>query len=135
MRGERISINNYEKIRNLVKIERNSAMKQKLYFLCFVGKDGQSFERAVEAIGIDVSTGYKWIKRWNGKGYKGLLPSQNKGGRPPKLSKEDLEYLKEILGSKDYWTTKEVRGIIKEVFMKELSEDQVKRVLRDKLGM
>jgi len=61
--------------------------------------------------------------------------SKNKGGRPPKLSKDDLEDLREILKSKDYWTTKEVRVIIKEVFKKELSEDQVRRILREKLKM
>ena len=36
---------------------------------------------------------------------------------------------------KGYWTTKEVKRLLKEIFMKELSEDQVRRILRDKLGM
>ena len=62
-------------------------------------------------------------------------PSPNKGGRPPKLAEEDLEDLRNILESKGYWTTKEVKRLLKEIFMKELSEDQVRRILRDKLGM
>jgi len=72
---------------------------------------------------------------WNDLGYEGLLPSPNKGGRSPRLTDEDLEDLRGILEFKDYWTRKEVVVLIKEVFMKKLSEDQVRRILRDKLGM
>jgi transposase len=135
MRGEKISIKNYEEIEGLIKREKDPRIKQKLSFLYIVGGNGLGFSKAVEAVGIDLSTGYKWVKRWNNEGYEGLLPSKNKGGRPPKLSKDDLKDLREILKSKDYWTTKEVKVIIKEVFDKELSEDQVRRILRDKLKM
>ena len=72
---------------------------------------------------------------WNDLGYEGLLPSPNKRGRSPRLTDEDLEDLRGILEFKDYWTRKEVAVLIKEVFMKKLSEDQVRRILRDKLGM
>ena len=135
MRGERISIRNFEEVRSLLKSEKDPVVKQKLSFLLFAGEDCLYFERAVEATGIDITTGYKWIRTWNDLGYEGLLPSPNRGGRPPKLTDEDLEDLRYILESKGYWTTKEVTVLIKEVFMKELSEDQVRRILRDKLGM
>jgi len=64
--------------------------------------NGSDFSKAIEAIDIDVSTGYKRVKRRNKGGYEVLLTSKNKGGRPPELSKDDLEDLREILKSKDY---------------------------------
>ena len=135
MRGERIQVRNFEDVGSLLKSEKDPVVKQKLSFLVVAGEDCLYFERAVEATGIDITTGYTWIRMWNDLGYEGLLPSPNKGGRPPKLTDEDLEDLRNILESKDYWTTKEVTVLIKEVFMKKLSEDQVRRILRDKLGM
>ena len=135
MRGERILINNYEEIKALLKTEKDLSVKQKLSFLLFTGEDCLDFEKAVEATGIEISTGYKWIKSWNKSGCKGFLPSTNRGGRPPKLTDKDLKDLRSILRSKDHWTTKEVTVLIREVFKRELSEDQVRRILRDKLGM
>ena len=135
MRGERISIRNFEEVRSQLVREKDPVVKQKLSFLVVAGEDCLYFERAVEASCIDITTGYKWIRTWNELGYKGFLPSPNKGGRPPKLAEKDLEDLRNILESKGYWTTKEVKRLLKEIFMKELSEDQVRRILRDKLGM
>jgi hypothetical protein len=43
-------------------LEKDVVAKQKLSFLYLVGKSGLDFESAVEAIGIDISTGYKWIR-------------------------------------------------------------------------
>jgi transposase len=135
MRGERIHVRNFEEVRAQLVSEKDPVVKQKLSFLLFAGEDCLYFERAVEASGIDITTGYKWIRTWNELGYKGFLPSPNKGGRPPKLTDDDLEDLQDILKSKDFWTTKEVRVLIKEIFMKELSEDQVRRILKEKVGM
>lgn len=40
-----------------------------------------------------------------------------------------------MLEQKEYWTTKEVRELLRERFQVDLSEDQVVRILRGKLGM
>ena len=90
MRGAKISIKKFEGIRDLLKREKDQRV------------NGSDFSKAIEAIGIDVSTGYKRVKRRNKGGYEALLMSKNKGGRPPELSKDDLEDLREILKFKDY---------------------------------
>jgi len=104
-----------------LKREKDQRVKQKLSFLYLVGANGSDFSKAVEAIGIDVSTGYKWVKRWNKGGYEALLPSKNKGGRPPKLSKDDLEDLREKLKMRlskpyphDYRRPEDAERILKE---------------------
>jgi hypothetical protein len=101
MRGERIQVRNFEEIRAQLVSEKDPMVKQKLSFLLFAGEDCLYFERAIEASGIDITTGYKWIRTWNELGYKGFLPSPNKGGRPPKLTDDDLEDLQDILSSMD----------------------------------
>ena len=83
-------IKKFKEIRDLLKREKDQRV------------NGSDFSKAVEAIGIDVSTGYKWVKRRNKGGYEALLMSKNKGGRPPELSKDDLEDMREILKSEDY---------------------------------
>jgi len=40
--------------------------------------NGSDFSKAVEAIGIDVSTGYKRVKRRNKGGYEALLTSKKR---------------------------------------------------------
>jgi hypothetical protein len=55
-------------------------------------------------------------KDWNEKGYDGLLPSQERGGKPPRLKEKDIERLQELLQQKDFWKTKEVRFIILKEF-------------------
>ena len=59
----------------------------------------------------------------------------NSGGRPPKLDEVDLEELRDELKQKDYWTTQEVKGKLLEKFGVDLSEDQIRRILRNKLNM
>jgi putative transposase len=63
---------------------------------------------------------------------EGGLPA---AGRPPKLGEKDLLKLEESLRKKPYWTTQEVRRLVKDEWGIELSESQVRRILRDKLGM
>jgi hypothetical protein len=51
------------------------------------------------------------------------------------LGKEDIERLKGYRKERPFWTTKEVRHQILERFNIELSENQVRRILREKLKM
>ncbi|MBW9220964.1 helix-turn-helix domain-containing protein [Methanothermococcus sp. SCGC AD-155-M21] len=80
------------------------------------------------------ATGYSWLKRWNSKGYEGLIPEFG-GGRPPKLTKEQKEKLKEILNEKDSWTTKEVQKLIEKKFGVEYSSYHVRRILKSLHGI
>ncbi|MCW7070227.1 MAG: hypothetical protein OCU17_06480 [Methanophagales archaeon] len=62
MRGERISIRNFEEVRSQLVREKDPVVKQKLSFLVVADEDCLYFERAVEASCIDITTGYKWIR-------------------------------------------------------------------------
>jgi len=130
-----IRIRNPEKIKQLLSQEKDLKVKQKLSFLNLVANHHLSVKEATQALGIAISTGYKWVRDWNTKGYQGLLPSSGKRGRPPRLKEKDLERLRELLSQKDGWTTKEVCQLIREEFQVELSYHQVRRILKYKLKM
>lgn len=135
MKGEKITVKNAEEIKKEIKKEKNPKTKIKLIFLNFVSFYPNEFENICELCGVATSTGYQWIRAWNEKGYESIKEKENKGGRPPKLSKEDLEHLKEKLNEKDHWVTKEVKGVIKQEFNVELSDDQIVRILKEKMKM
>ncbi|CEG12396.1 conserved hypothetical protein [groundwater metagenome] len=78
---------------------------------------------------ISNQTGYTWLNQWNKYGYEGLIPHFN-GGRPSKLTKEQLEQLKEKIKSKGDWMTSEVRALIKKEFDITYGNRQVSRILR-----
>ena len=105
---------------------------RKLLFIKFL-YEGKSVPEASAAVGINKVTGYKWLEEWNENGLEGLKPKYG-GGRPPKLTKEQIEALKTILKTRDDWTTKEVRELIKDMFGIEYSLRHVSRILKS-LGM
>jgi hypothetical protein len=51
------------------------------------------------------------------------------------LEKEEIERLKRFLQERPFWRTKEVQELIKERFGVKLSENQTRRILRNKLKM
>jgi len=109
MRGERVKIKNVKEIKDRLKAEKEGNTKVRLIFLNLIAYEGVNFKKACKCCGIVESTGYSWIREWNGERYKGMKSKEGERGRPSKLSKEGLEKLKEILKEKPYWTTKEVR--------------------------
>ncbi|GAB6163107.1 IS630-like element ISDra3 family transposase [Desulfothermus naphthae] len=136
MKGERIKVKNAEELKEKLKGEKKDNILVKLIFLNLI-REGIDFEKACSGCGIAQSTGYLWIREWNQEGYKGIKgKGRGKGGgRPNRLSEEDLKKLKELLKKRAYWTTKEVRALIKDTFDIEYSQDHVVRILRDKLKM
>lgn len=130
-----VEIRNPEEIVQRLSEEKSLLVKQKLSFLNLVANYRMSVKEATRALGLGLSTGYKWIKDWNEGGYQGLLPSPRRGGRPPRLKKEELDRLRRLLQGRSYWTTKEVRHLIQEEFGVQLSCAQVGRILREKLKM
>jgi hypothetical protein len=55
-------IKNYKQIKRLVKEEKDPKVKTKLILLNLAGKGDMSVENACDAVGIDTSTGYRWIE-------------------------------------------------------------------------
>ena len=135
MKGERIKLVKPKEIRSRLRHEKDDGIRLKLVFLNAVANFSIDLESACSMCGIAVSTGYLWIRNWNEEGYDGIKDKPNSGGRPPKLDEEDLEELRAELKQKDYWTTPEVKGKILDKFGVDLSEDQVRRILRNKLDM
>ena len=60
-------------------------------------------------------TGARWAERWNDGGVGELAPGHG-GGRPPKLTVEERQRVRDHLGADQPWTTEEVRSIIEEQF-------------------
>jgi transposase len=132
---ERIEITEKEKISEYLKREEEPEVKIRLIALNLISSCGMSVKEACEAVGIPMRTIYGWIWAWNKEGYEGLKNKPPSPGRPPKLGKEEIERLREYLKERPFWTTKEVRVLIKERFDVDISEDQVRGILSDKLEM
>jgi transposase len=135
MKGDRIEIAKRKEIRARLRHEKDDRARMKLVFLNAIANFSMDLETACSICGIATSTGYLWIRNWNEEGYEGIRIKPNPGGRPPKLNEEDLGKLKEELKKKDYWTTQEVKVQLLEKFGVDLSEDQVRRILRSKMNM
>jgi transposase len=93
--------------------------------LCFV-KNLYSGDNTVEAasrVGMSDATGVRWSDAWNKEGVEELRPNWD-GGRPPKLSKDKLPELEELLqrGAEsfgyvgDRWTSRRVKEVIEQEF-------------------
>lgn len=135
MKGDRIQVKNSEEIEKRLPVETDARIKPRLIFLNAIANCGVSYDLASKICGLNLSTGYVWIRKWNAEGYEGLKDKKTRTGRPPKLDKDDMIKLKEILKTKDYWTTKEVQKVIKDQFDVDLSIFQVIKILREKFDM
>ncbi|PWR69509.1 transposase [Methanospirillum stamsii] len=86
-------------------------------------------KEACKLVGISPGTGYTWQDRWNSEGYAGLIPKYA-GGKPAKLSDIEKDQLYEILHTRNFWTTSEVRELIFLKFSVNYSMDQIRRILK-----
>ena len=121
-----------KELRRLIRLEKDKRVHERLLFIHHLYM-GASVPDACEFMCIALQSGYNWLKAWNQAGYTGLKPRFG-GGRPPKLTPEHREMLREALGSKDHWLIGEVRDLIARRFNVEYSQRQVTRILRE-LGM
>ncbi|MFH7836328.1 MAG: IS630 family transposase [Candidatus Aenigmatarchaeota archaeon] len=122
-----------EELIKAIKVEEKRVrVLQRLYFIKFL-YEGMTVEQASQKIGVTKAVGYQWLNRWNEKGYEGLIPKFG-GGKPSKLSKDQMAELKNMLKSRELWALNEVMSLILEKFGVVYSERQVRRILK-KLGM
>lgn len=115
-----------------IRIEKNTKVQQKLYFIRFRYL-GDSIEEATLRLGVTKRIGYYWQSRWNQEGYEGLLHKSG-AGRPSKLSDEEILKLKTIFKNKDFWTTEEVKDLIKNEFGIDYCLNSIRKLLK-KIGM
>lgn len=112
-----------------IRKEKKPYMMRRLLFILQL-YNGAGVVEASRRMAISRQTGYNWLVQWNAKGYKGLKPGFGMGGKPPKLSWNQKEELKEELKSKDNWLTSEVRALIKQTFGVTYSLRYVRKILR-----
>ena len=125
--AKRIPVEELDK--RIKRLEKDARVLKRLYFIRYLCR-GMSVEEAAELVGVTKATGYAWLKRWNSRGYEGIIPDFG-GGRPSKLTEEQKEKLKEMLKEKE-WTTKEVQELIEAEleFGVVYSSWQVRRILK-----
>jgi transposase len=130
-----IKIGEPEKIDEFLRKERDKSNDFKLLLLRLVNRIG-NVKEVSDITGVPEATIYEWIREWNNEKEASLENHRGEGGgRKPKLNKAQIEKLREELKSREFWTTKEVKLLIKEKFGILYSEDQIVRILRKKLKM
>lgn len=121
-----------EELESLIKNERSKRFAERLFFIRSLYA-GEKVETAAKKLGRCKTTGYLWLSRWNEHGLEGLKPTFG-GGRPARLSVAQRETLRQKLGSRNYWTSKEARQLIKDEFGQNYHPVSVSRILHS-LGM
>jgi putative transposase len=113
-RPENIAIERHisteELLKRIKSLEKDVKVLQRLYFIKY-RYEGVTVENAAERVEISKPVAYIWQERWNKEGYNGLKP-KFAGGKPSKLSEDQKDQLKEILDTRDDWTTEEIRKLI-----------------------
>jgi len=93
---------------------------------------GRSAEEAAAVVGFSRATGYNTQDLWNEKGPGHLMPVPNPG-RPPRMTREQKDLLRELLGANPM-ETNDVRLYILEEFGVSYSMKQV-HVILTKMGL
>ena len=139
MKGKQLFLTNKSDIRTYLKEEVNHNVKFRLAFLNTLIDLSFNLERVCKIFATAIPTGYAWVQAWNRFGYDGLChpfhSSDNPPGRPPSLDDDDIDLLKILLSGQDNWQVGEVQQLIKETYNVDLSESQVGRILKNKVGM
>ncbi|KAF5068447.1 transposase [Methanospirillum sp. J.3.6.1-F.2.7.3] len=117
-----------ELVKKIKEYELGAKILKRLTFIN-LRYSGKTIKESSDLLGISIVTGYTWQERWNSEGYAGLVPKYA-GGRPSKLTDQQKEELWEVLHTRDYWTTLEVKHLIQLKFSIEYSMDQIRRILK-----
>jgi len=100
------------RLAELYKRESNTKVKERLLLILRVEGDEQLSAHVVKAIHRSKPWASYWLDRYNKEGIDGLK-DRSKSGRPPEIPKElAVRIRKELLESKQGWTTKQVSDII-----------------------
>jgi putative transposase len=96
----------------LYKRESNPKIKERLLLVLKVEGDGMLPAHAADELHRSRPWALYWLNRFSKEGINGLK-DRSKSGRPTEIPKEvAVRIRKELLGSKQEWTTKQVRDII-----------------------
>ncbi len=93
---------------------------------------------AAEAVGVTIRSVQKWVASYQAEGHLGLAPSEA-SGRPPTLTKKNLEKLEKILlkgpiefgFENDLWTCERVGEVIAGTFGVQFHRSHIWRILQE----
>jgi Transposase and inactivated derivatives len=119
-------------LEKMIKKEKDPQVRDRLRGILLLKKNYTPSEVA-KIFGVTERTVYNWKTSYTKNGYEGLK-SKPIPGRNTFLDDDDMKKLKALLEQRDYWTTKEVRALIKNEFDREFTLRHIPRILR-KLGM
>lgn len=134
-RGEIIGVKrrvSLKRLESMIRVEKGPHVLKRLFFIKY-RYEGDHVSVAAGKVLADKCTGYDWQERWNRQGYDGLKPLYS-GGAPMKLSDEQVEDLKKVLGEQGPVSTGEARLLILHKYDVEYTIKQV-WVILNKLGM
>src|ERR1700687_1210753 len=126
-------------LRRLASVVKDASQVRRLISVSAL-YDGMSRGEAARVGGMDRQTLRDWVHRFNEEGADGLINGKSPG-RPPKLSKEQMEELRRLVEAgpdpeKDgvaRWRCVDLKRVLGERFAVDLSEVSLGRVLK-KLG-
>ena len=99
---------NKAKLVDLYKNETDSKVKERILLVIRVREDGQVPFRVVKEMHRSNPWASDWLKRYDREGMEGLK-DRTRSGRTPEISQEtSYQIKKELSGSKQGWTTKQV---------------------------
>ena len=110
----------------LLKEEFGDRFRTRLFVIWLV-YSGHTVEDAASMTGVSRATGYNIQKRWNSGGPDALRP-QSIPGRPPKMTNEQKERIRNILAAEPM-ETKNIRSLIKQEYGIDYSVKQVHIIL------
>ena len=107
-----MSLTNKAKLVDLYKKENNPKVKERLLLVIRVREDGQVPFRVVKDMHRSNPWASDWLKRYDREGMDGLK-DRTRSGRTPEIPQEtSCQIKKELPGSKQGWTTKQVEEMI-----------------------
>lgn len=137
----KITIPEPKKIEELLEQETDPEVRVRLMMLNIAAKFNGRYPLAeiCDWLKIPRSTALVWIRRWREDGYEGIVhPWPTTGGpigRPPTLSKSDLDVLKKRLEQQPHWQIQEIVELIEHMWGVRLSASHVAKILKKKLHL
>jgi len=119
-------------IEGLIRKEKDPRVRDRLRGILLL-KKGYTQDKVAEIMGVTTRTVYNWKTRYIQKGVEGLRDKPIPGRRST-LDEKDMDRLKSLLEERDYWTSNQVRALIKKEFGVEFTNRHIPRILR-KLGL
>jgi len=109
--------------------ERDARVKERLLLIIRVSYDKQHIESVSLELHKSRAWAYKWYKRYNDEGMKGLI-DKPRSGRPSFMTEEEIVKIrKELSSSNTGWDTKEVMDLIEKKTGIKYHEDHIRRLL------